>query len=177
MALQVLEILGEGLLLRQREDQLAVLLEHAHDLPSQPPQETIQRGAGSSLQVEEDRDVAVGEPVGELLQDRGLADPPLPVDDQDVIGKLPRQTVLNPVKDVLPAEEHLGVGDRRAGDVGVQWVSYCGHSERLGTKGLETAPMLAATVFVTGVTARLTQARCPATVSFLPSGSAHLQGA
>jgi len=72
---------------------------------------------GASLQIEKDRDISFGEPVAELFQYGCFPHPPLPVDDEDMIGIFAHQAVLDPIEYILPAEEHPCFGDGRACDV------------------------------------------------------------
>ena len=74
------------------------------------------------LEVDVDREelvigiVELLEPSPELVLERGLADAPLAVEQQAVVV----DRLQDAFDQLLPAEEHLGVEHRRAGDVGVE---------------------------------------------------------
>jgi hypothetical protein len=53
----------------------------------------------------------IREKIGDLLEDGGLANPALAVDDEDVVDELARQAVLNPSKDIFTPEEHTRLND------------------------------------------------------------------
>ena len=99
-------------------------LERAGDLAGQPPQETIEGGAGTPLQVEEDLDVVVGQEIGDLFEDGGFADAALAMQHQDVVNEFPRQASLNPAKDILAAEEHAGFDNGCSSDIGIENVIH-----------------------------------------------------
>lgn len=71
----------------------------------------------ATLKVEEDWDVGGGNVEGYLFEDGGLADAALAVEDEDVIDELAGEGALDPVEDVLAAEEHGLLCDWGSGNV------------------------------------------------------------
>ncbi|MEA3325755.1 MAG: hypothetical protein U9R53_00330 [Chloroflexota bacterium] len=66
-----------------------------------------------------------GEEVGDLLEDGGLADAALPVDDEDMINEFACQAVFDPVKDILAPEEHTRLYDGCSSDIRIAKVVHC----------------------------------------------------
>ena len=66
----------------------------------------------------------LGEEVGDLLQDGSLANPALPVDDEDVVNEFSCQAVLDPAKDILATEEHARFNNGGTGDI---WIAQVTH--------------------------------------------------
>ncbi len=78
---------------------------------------------GASLQVKEDGDVSFGEAVAQLFEHGCFPHPSLSVNDQDVVGVLARDAVLDPLENILATEEHALFGDWRACNVGIDNIS------------------------------------------------------
>ena len=79
---------------------------------------------GTALQVDEDMDEMGGQVVGNLLEDRGLADPALAVYDQDMVDKPSTQVLLNPVEYILSTEEHARFYNRGSCDVWIEKIVH-----------------------------------------------------
>ena len=47
-----------------------------------------------------------GKKLGDLFENRGLANPALAVEHQDVVDEFSRQAALDPTEDILAAEKH-----------------------------------------------------------------------
>ncbi len=54
-----------------------------------------------------------------MLEDRGLADTALSVDDEDMIDELARQGAFDSGEHILPAEEHARFEYGRSSDIGI----------------------------------------------------------
>ena len=59
-----------------------------------------------------------------MLKYRGLANPALAVDYQDVVDETSTQVLLNPIEYVLPAKEHAWFYDRGSRDVWIEKIVH-----------------------------------------------------
>ncbi len=78
----------------------------------------------TALEVKKDWDISIGQAMAELLKDGSLPYTTLAMDDEDVVDIPTGETALNPVEDVLAAEEHPSFGDRSSSDVGIDQLAH-----------------------------------------------------
>src|SRR6266566_1387097 len=91
----------------------------AADGTGDPVQEASHAVKAEAVQVDEDAPVAGVEMAVQLVEHGGLSRPPLPVQHDGRVTVPSDQVPPDKGEDVIPAEEHLGAGDRASRDVGV----------------------------------------------------------
>src|SRR5216684_6068956 len=101
-----------------RQVNLILTAQDTRNVVGKFPQESFQPFKREAVQVHENTQIALAQMRMHLIQHRGFASAALAVKDDHVVAVLPNESLLDEIKDILAAKEHLRAGDRAACDVG-----------------------------------------------------------
>src|SRR5438128_878714 len=110
---------------------LVLATQNTDDARCKLPQRAAQAVQRQRVEDDECTHVARPELALELVENRCLARPPLPVQDNHVVAMPANQCLAHEVEDVCAPEKHLAYGDRAAGDIRVRPGGVGARSRRL----------------------------------------------
>jgi hypothetical protein len=86
------------------------------------PQKALRAIGRDTLEVNKDRDVLLTQPVANLVEDRGLSNPTLAVQDNEVVLLAVNESLPDRTEGVVAAKEQLSGNDWAIENVGVSGV-------------------------------------------------------